>query len=43
MGAPLLGYMEGQSFPKAFERRGKNFLIQGNFYEEFTRYAKKAL
>jgi len=33
--------MEGHSFPKAFERREKNFFIQGNFYEELKRYAKK--
>jgi len=32
--------VEGCSFPRAFERRGK-FLYLGNFYEEFEKYVKK--
>jgi hypothetical protein len=31
--------MKGRSFLRAFERK-ENFLIWGNFYEGFERYAK---
>jgi len=42
IGAPLLGNMEGRSYPRAFERR-ENFLMWGNFCKEFERYVKKNL
>ena len=38
--APLLGNIEGRSFPKAFERRDK-FIYLGEFYKEFERYVKR--
>ena len=41
IGDPLLGVMEGHSFPRAFERR-EIFLYIGTFYEVFERYVKKA-
>jgi hypothetical protein len=38
---PLLGNMEGHSFPRTFETRGK-FLYLGKFFkEEFERCVKK--
>jgi hypothetical protein len=34
------GNMEGNSFPRVFERRN-TFLYLGEFYKEFERYVKK--
>jgi hypothetical protein len=34
--------LEGCSFPRAFEKREKNFFIQGNFYEKFESYIKRS-